>query len=73
MRAKYRGSCPRCPDPIEPGQDITRVAGAWMHVTCKPRAQRQTQLTGRTGEHRPEHDLEFAWPPWESGPAELSS
>ena len=71
MRAKYRGTCPGCADPIEPGQDIICVAKRWMHEPCRPPAQRQTVPIGRTGTHRPEHDQEFAWPPWESGPDPL--
>ena len=37
----------------------------------RPRAACRTELAGKTGEHRPEHDEEFSWPPWESGPAPL--
>jgi hypothetical protein len=68
MKARYPGTCPWCAGPVEPGQDIICAGGRWGHQGCRPQAQRRTQVMGRTGAHRPEHDEDFAWPPWEEGP-----
>ena len=67
MQAKYRGTCPRCTDPIEPGQDIISAGGRWMHEPCRPPRSAATELAGKTGEHRPEHDEEFSGRPGSPG------
>lgn len=34
MKAAVEQDCPRCPNPIRPGQDIVPTPRGWTHTTC---------------------------------------
>jgi hypothetical protein len=36
MKATHEQTCPRCPDPILPGQVIIPTPRGWTHATCIP-------------------------------------
>jgi hypothetical protein len=36
MTARYAGDCDNCPAPIEPGDEVVRLAGGeYVHVMCE--------------------------------------
>jgi hypothetical protein len=35
MRARFRGTCPSCDTEIEPGQEVSKLLGKWLHIDCK--------------------------------------
>lgn len=45
MKAKYSGSCTSCAIRIEPGEEIQKLLGKWIHPSCKEGAIAQRTAT----------------------------
>jgi hypothetical protein len=35
VKARFAGQCPRCDTEIEPGQEVSKLLGNWLHMMCK--------------------------------------
>lgn len=46
IEARYHGTCPECPYPIEPGQAVTQVGVKWVHKMCALGANDPEWMTG---------------------------
>ncbi|MGC8612681.1 MAG: hypothetical protein ACP5L2_00350 [Conexivisphaera sp.] len=43
MKARFRGVCPECGSEIKVGQEIIRYRGRWVHRSCAPEVEPESE------------------------------